>query len=196
MRDPVEVTVALDETSARELRRSWGWILAVGVALILLGFLLLNAYEIATLAWVYIYGWVLVIAGAAQLTYTFLARRWTGVFLHLLTGILDIVVGVLFVLKPDAGAEVLTLLLAAYFMVGGLFRIAASVLVWRRFPNAVWLLLTGAVALLLGLLIWQDWRESSKWVIGVFIGIKMLLNGWSLVMLSLTARNLPPPEAT
>jgi uncharacterized membrane protein HdeD (DUF308 family) len=60
-----------------------------------------------------------------------------------------------------------------------------------RYPHWSWVLLDGVVSLLLGVLIWRRWPVSALWVIGLFVGIEMLLNGWSLVMLSLTGRTLP-----
>jgi uncharacterized membrane protein HdeD (DUF308 family) len=50
------------------------------------------------------------------------------------------------------------------------------------------------VNLLLGIAVWRQWPLSGLWVIGLFVGIDMLLNGWSLVMLGLAAKNLPTSE--
>jgi uncharacterized membrane protein HdeD (DUF308 family) len=58
-------------------------------------------------------------------------------------------------------------------------------------------LLHGVVILLLGIAIWRQWPLSGLWVIGLFIGIDMVLNGWSLVMLGLAAKKIPEePTAT
>lgn len=35
---------------------------------------------------------------------------------------------------------------------------------------------------------------AGLWIIGLLVGIDMLLNGWSLVMLGLVAKNLPTSE--
>ena len=72
---------------------------------------------------------------------------------------------------------------------GGIFRILVAVTI--RFQNWVWLLLHGVVNVLLGIAIWRQWPLSGLWVIGLFVGIDMLLNGWSLVMLGLAAKKLP-----
>ncbi len=44
-------------------------------------------------------------------------------------------------------------------------------------------------------MIWRQWPLSGLWVIGLFVGIQMILNGWSLVMLSLAVKNLPEEVA-
>jgi uncharacterized membrane protein HdeD (DUF308 family) len=106
-----------------------------------------------------------------------------------LTGLLYFVAGMMIITNPGATAVTLTLLIAMLLIFGGIFRIALAVAV--RFHNGIWLLLHGAINLFLGISIWQNWPLSGLWVIGLFIGIDMMLNGWSLIMLGLTARNIP-----
>jgi uncharacterized membrane protein HdeD (DUF308 family) len=47
------------------------------------------------------------------------------------------------------------------------------------------------VDLILGVLILNRWPESSLWVIGLFIGIDLIINGWSWIALALDARTYP-----
>ena len=44
---------------------------------------------------------------------------------------------------------------------------------------------------LLGLSIWRSWPISGLWVIGLFIGIDLIVDGWTEVMLAVMARPLP-----
>ena len=90
--------------------------------------------------------------------------------------------------NPAAGATVLTLLIALFFLIAGAFRIIVALTM--RFPEWHWLLLNGAITLLLGLLIWKQWPSSALWVIGLFIGIELIFTGSAWVMLSLAARRL------
>ena len=93
------------------------------------------------------------------------------------------------VANPKATAVTLTLLIAVFLIFEGVFRIVTAISV--RYPNWSWMILQGAVSLLMGVMIWWQWPLSGVWVIGLFVGIQMILNGWSLVMLGLTAKNLP-----
>ena len=43
--------------------------------------------------------------------------------------------------------------------------------------------------LLLGLMIYKQWPASGLWVIGLFVGIEMLFNGWAWIMLALSLRS-------
>jgi uncharacterized membrane protein HdeD (DUF308 family) len=113
------------------------------------------------------------------------------VFIDLLTGILYVVVGFMMVANPGVAAVTLTLLIALFLMFGGIFRIVVALML--QFPHRGWLVLHGLINLLLGIGIWRQWPLSGLWVIGLFVGIDMVFNGWSLVMLGLAAKKLPQP---
>jgi uncharacterized membrane protein HdeD (DUF308 family) len=128
----------------------------------------------------------LLIAGIAELIYAVMVRNWKAFGLHLLSAALYLVVGLFMLEDPVRAAAVLTLLLTASFFVGGLFRIIFSLAL--RFPTWPWVLFNGVVDLILSAVILSGWPGSSLWVIGVFVGIDLLLHGWSWVILALTAR--------
>jgi uncharacterized membrane protein HdeD (DUF308 family) len=115
--------------------------------------------------------------------------RWGGFFLNLLMGIVDIVLGLFFLRHPAIGASVLTLLLAAAFLVGGVFRLVAAI--GLRFPNWGWTVVSGFITFLVGAILWAQWPWDSLTIPGLFIGIQLLFYGWSLVMLAMTARRHP-----
>jgi len=181
--------VQVDAGGTEELRRHWVVCVVLGIASVILGTVALGASGIVTLASVLFFGWMLVFGGAVQAVHAFWFRRWGGFFRHLLGGVLGIVVGGLLVARPLAGAESITLLLAAFFVVGGVFRIMAALAV--RFPSWGWTLMSGVVTLLLGIIIWKQWPISGLWVIGTFVGIDLIFDGWSLVMLGTTAHQQP-----
>lgn len=172
-----------------ELRRNWGWLLVLGIAMIVLGVVALGAPFILTLVTTLFFGWLLLLGGVIQIIHGFWARRWSGFFVHLVTGILATVVGLLIISNPAAGAISITLLLAAFFVAAGVARIAAALM--YRFSNWGWLLFVGLIDLLLGILIWAQWPVSGLWVIGLFVGIDLIFYGATWVMLALAARNLP-----
>ena len=177
----------------QELQKNWGWLLALGIISIILGILALGSSAFFTVVSMIFFGWILVIMGILQIVYSFWQRHWGGFFLHLVKGILAFVVGVIMIGNPAASALILTLMLAMFFMVAGLFRIITALSM--RFPSWGWLLFDGIIALLLGILLWAQWPLSGLWAIGMFIGIDLIFSGWSSVMLALAARQLPPRTA-
>jgi len=176
-------------TGIEEVRRNWGWFLALGIALIVLGVVALAAVGLTTIATVMFLGWLVLIGGVFEAVAAFWARQWSGFFLHLLVGVLYVVVGALMIGHPAAVAAGLTMLLAALFLTGGVFRIVAAVTL--RYPNWGWAVLDGAVSLILGGMIWAELPSSAIWVIGTFVGIILLFRGWAWVMFALAVRRLP-----
>ena len=175
---------------AGELRRNWGWFLALGIVLIVLGTIAIGSAFLMTIASVFFFGWLLIIGGVLEAIHAFWREKgWGGFFLDLLTGILYVVAGWMMVTNPKESALLLTLIIAMFLVFEGVFRIVAALT--ARYPHWGWVLFNGAISLLLGISIWRQWPYSGLWVIGLFIGIEMLLNGWSLVMLSLAGRKLP-----
>src|SRR5262249_44543739 len=165
------------------LRRIWWLLFALGLVSVIVGFLAISSAFIATLASVLFFGVLLMIAGVTEVIHAVLVRNWRGVALHLLAAALSLVVGFFILEHPVRAAEVLTLLIAASFFVGGVLRIVFSLTI--RFPSWGWVLLNGVVDLILGVLIWREWPESGLWVIGLFVGIDLLLHGWSWIFLAL-----------
>jgi uncharacterized membrane protein HdeD (DUF308 family) len=177
-----------------ELRKNWGWILALGVALIVLGAIALASPFIWSISSVLVLGWLLIIAGALQTAHGFWRRKWSGFFLDLLTGVLYLVLGFMFIDKPLEALLTVTLIIAAALMFVGIMRIVVAVS--SNFQHWIWLLLNGVISLVLGFMIWRGWPETSYFVVGLFIGIDMLFYGWALVMLALGVRSLPAPATT
>jgi len=171
---------------AKQLCSKWGSFLGVGIVLVLLGALALLSVFFTTLASVVLLGVILVGAGIAQFIHAFWAPEWKGFFVELFLGILSAVVGGLMVMNPVIGAIALTLMLASYFIASGLFRIATAL--FSHIEHWGWLLFNGIITLILGILLIMQWPMSSLWVLGTFIGIDLILSGWSNIFFSFTLR--------
>lgn len=173
----------------RDLRHKWGWLLAIGISMVILGAIALFITPAATLGTILVLGWLLVISGVVETIQAFRVRRWSGIFLHLIGGVLGVLVGLLIVTHPLAGALAMTLLFASFFTVIGLFRLVAAIRL--KFPHWGWAAFDGAVTLLLGLLLWMEWPVSGLWFIGFAVGISLLLRGWSYIMFAIAVRSVP-----
>lgn len=174
-------------SSLPSLRNRWGWFLGFGIFFILLGALAVLTANTATLASVIFLGSLLLAGGIIQLIYSPSISQWSGYFLSLLSGILYSVAGFLMIMHPTVSALTLTLLLAAFYIAGGIFRIITSASL--RFEHWGWALLSGLIKLGLGILIWLGWPDTGLWVLGLFIGIDLIFYGWFWVMISLAARH-------
>ena len=174
------------------LRGNWFWFVILGVALVVLGMVALGSVVIASLAAAAAIGVLLLLGGAAEVVGAFWCRGWSGFFLELLSGVLSIVVGLLFLRAPGGALAALTLLLACFLMVGGIFKVVAAV--GYRFAAWGWSLVGGIVDVILGVMLWQEWLASALWVIGLFVRINLMFRGFNWIALGLALRSLSRPE--
>jgi uncharacterized membrane protein HdeD (DUF308 family) len=177
------------ETPADEratLGRRWWLVLVLGLVSIFVGLVAISSTVLVTLASVKVFGVLLLIAGVTEVVHAIMVRNLKGFALHLLGAALYLFVGVFMLEDPLRAAAVLTLLLAANFLVAGFLRIVSALSV--QFAGWPWVLLNGVVDLILGGMIWSEWPGSSLWVIGLFLGIDLLFHGWSWVFMALTVR--------
>jgi uncharacterized membrane protein HdeD (DUF308 family) len=172
------------------LRKQWKSFLFMGILMIVLGFFAIGAATTVTIVSVALLGSLLLIGGIVQTVYSFWSRQWSGFFFSLLAGIIYSVTGFLLLMHPTAGALSLTLLLAAFYIIGGIFRIVGSIMM--RFEQWGWALLSGIIKLVLGVLIWTGWPATGLWIFGLFIGIDLIFYGWFWVLLALSAKKNAP----
>jgi uncharacterized membrane protein HdeD (DUF308 family) len=192
MTETPQPLVGLYGYSVADFQKNRGWFLALGILLIIGGTLAIIYDVAATMLSVLFFGWLLIIVGAIEAIQSFWQPRWGGFFLHLIVGILAVVVGFHLVSSPIQGALILTLIMAIYFMVIGIIRIITAIAM--RFPGWGWVLFSGIVTFILGILIKSQWPTTGLWVIGLFIGIDLIFSGWAYVMLSLAAGKTPPAQ--
>jgi uncharacterized membrane protein HdeD (DUF308 family) len=176
-------------TGIDEVRKHSTWFLVLGIALIVIGMIAIGSAVEATIISVMFLGWLLIIGGGFEVIHGFSRRPWSGFFINLLGGVLYFVAGLVMVTNPARAAVTLTLLIAIILIIAGLFRlfVAFSTPLHHR----GWLILNGAISVLLGAMIWDAWPVSGLWVIGLFIGIDMVFDGWTEIMLAMSVRRLP-----
>jgi uncharacterized membrane protein HdeD (DUF308 family) len=181
-----EIGIIHDFHEIDEVKNHWGCFFALGILLIILGCVAISSSILVTMFTIVVTGCILLAAGIVQIAHGFWARRWKGMFVPVLLGLLYGVTGVLCITNPAASAMSLTLLIGAFCFAGGLFRMISSL--FLRFSHWGWVFFNGLVTFVLGILIVSQWPVSGLWVIGLFIGVDILLAGISLTSLSLSAR--------
>lgn len=170
------------------LKKNWGWLLAVGILSILLGTIGLYMTFALTLATVVLFGALILAGGVLQLVQAFSCKGWKGVLGHVLIALLYIAAGILIIKDPVLASGVLTLVLAGILIAVGVIRITMGIQHRKAAAGWYWSVLSGIVSILLGGMILFEWPVSGLWVIGLFVAIELILNGWSYVFVALGAR--------
>ena len=172
-----------------QVRKSWGWFLVFGILLTVLGVVCVGKAQTATTFSILTLGWVLMISGVVWLVNSFYAFSWQGFFMYLLNALIRGATGYLLIRHPDAGAQGVTMVLAALLIVGGLFRgIGASVI---QFPRWGWTVFSGVVSFGLGVYLLATWPMASTYFVGMVIGIDLIFDGASLVGFASAIQSLP-----
>jgi uncharacterized membrane protein HdeD (DUF308 family) len=177
------------------LRTKWRWLLALGIALLVLGTLGLLMSFAMTLATVMLFSALLILGGGFQLIGAFQFAGWKSRAAHIAMSLLYIVAGTLIYADPILASVAFTLLLAASLVAVGALRVV-SALHLRGVTGWGWSMLAGLVTVLLGAMIAAQWPASGYWVIGLFVAIEMIMNGWSCVLIALAARRAAQPGTT
>lgn len=167
-------------------KKYWGWFVALGALLMILGALAIGYAGWATEFTVIFLGVLLTIAGILQIISSLYTKKWSGYSHSVLLAIFYVIAGILCVFKPVQSAEAITLLIAVLLLIGGSFRLFNAL--HYRFEYWGFVVLNGVISIALALLILVQWPSSSFWVIGLFVGIDLMLIGGSWVLLSLAAK--------
>ncbi len=171
------------------IRGKWMWLVALGIALIVLGTILLGSPVVATLATVTALGVLILIGGGMEVVGAFWCQEWSGFFIALLSGILGVVVGLMLLGNPIQGGITLTILLASFLFMGGIIKAVAALA--HRFGGWGWLLLSGVIDVVLGVMIWRELPMSGLVIIGVLVGISLIFRGVSWLMVGFALKRLP-----
>ena len=167
--------------------RSTFWSIFLGVLLLIAGLIAIALPPIAGIAASVFFGWLLLIAGIAHLVYAWSERGAGAVIWQVLIGVVYVIAALYMLVLPLAGMVTLTLVLAFYIVVSGIFELVVFARL-RLLRGAVWFLVDGLVSLLLAGLIFFHWPWSSLWFIGTLVGISLLLSGIARITVPLSLR--------
>jgi uncharacterized membrane protein HdeD (DUF308 family) len=175
------------DNAIRQTRAKWGWFVALGVVLLILGGIAFGNLFIATVASVYVVGWLMLMAGVVEIVHAFGVRTWSRFFYWLLSGLLYAIAGFFAFDNPVLASTVLTFLLAVALIASGVLR------AWvgyshRPEPGWGWVVAGGVITAIAGLIIAIGWPVNSLWVLGLFLAIDLIFRGWTFIALGLALR--------
>jgi uncharacterized membrane protein HdeD (DUF308 family) len=178
-----------------DLKKNWGWLLALGILSVLLGTAGLGMTFGLTLASVQLFGILLLAGGVFQFFDAFKCKGWKGTIWHVLIALLYVAAGILMLVDPLLVSATLTLAIAWILIAVGIMR---GIMAFQLRPASgwYWALISAIVSIALGSMIIAQWPASGLWVIGLFVAIELILNGWSYVFVALAARKAGTVDAT
>jgi uncharacterized membrane protein HdeD (DUF308 family) len=181
-----DIDAALAEAK-RQITDNWGWFLTLGIVLIVAGVAAIAFPLLSTIATKIALGWIFLVAGALLVVHAFSIQQWRGFILGLLVGALYVVAGGWLAFFPFTGIITLTILLAALFLAEGVLEVIMAVRV-RPHEGWVWLLLSGLIAVAVGVMIAAELPSSAAWALGLLAGINLISTGWGFVFLAIVGK--------
>ncbi len=176
----------VDQEMLSAIKKHAGLGMFLGILIAIAGVLAIASPLVAGLSVTVVVGILLIFTGVSRMFLAFRLSLGRGVLMFLL-GVLTLVAGGYLVSRPGAGLATLTLFLAAYLVVDGVFEI-----IWafklRPIKGWGWTLFSGIAALVLGIMIWRQFPVSGAWAVGTLTGIHMIFGGMSITSVCGAAR--------
>ena len=185
---------SLDATSSamrealQETVRKNSLLFLVQAALMIMAGLAAFAYPLlSSVALAVFLGWMLIIAGVVQVISLIGMRKVPNFWLQLISAVLAVVIGSLFVRNPGAGVSNLKLLLIVFFMVEGISKVVFSLSV-RLLPMWGWVLASGVLGVLIAFYLLGN-STLSLVTLGLFIGMQLISEGVAIGSMAWRAGN-------
>lgn len=160
--------------------KRWGWFLLLGVVFVALGAVAMGDLFYATIAAVFYIGVLMTVAGVLQVLHAFRVWTWGGFFLWLVSGLLYAVAGVCAFANPALASVILTLLLAVLTLSSGTLRLLIGICA-RPTQGWGWIIASGVVTALAGLIFLVGWPVNSIWLLGLLLAIDLMFQGMTLI---------------
>ena len=125
-------------------------------------------------------GILLLVAGVMRTTFAWIATSWGSMFRRFTTGVLAIVAGGVMIFQPETGLDVITMVAMVFFIADGVTQILISL----RLPpgtERIWVITSGVLSSLLGVLIWRQWPVSGEIAVGILAGVKLIMDGIAMI---------------
>ena len=155
---------------------------ALGVLLIVLGACAMIVPMVATVIVIRLLGWVLIFAAIAQFVAAIETRGESGTVLRLLLAVLYAVAGGMLLHRPVSVAIAAAAIIAILLIADGLIELGLAFRLRGSTADRGWLISGGILSIVLGVLIWRGFPLSAIWILGLFVGIRLVFKGIDLTM--------------
>ena len=184
---PDAAAQALSEAVRDTIHRHATLFLFQGVLMVLLGIVAVLHPWVATVAVTLFLGWLLVISGLVQAMTLIGGGKVPHFWLQLISAVLFVVVGFLFIRHLTVGVATLVLLMIVFFMVEGLAKIMLSLTV-RPLRNWGWVLASGVLGVLIALWLVAN-PGMSVMFLGILFGVQLIAEGVAIGAIAWQARH-------
>ena len=173
------------------IKKGSNWLLVIGIVMVVLGMIGLSMQIALTITSLIFFGFLTIFAGVVQFVKIFSDEEAHDKAWDIVLALAYLVAGFMMIQYPAASAAWFTIFIAFVLVITGIARL----LIASRMKNnnvKGWglVIFGGLVSILLGGIIFASWPVSGLWVIGMFIAIELLMQGFTLILAALAVRSL------
>ena len=179
----------IEGTKANAVKKGGGFFVMLGILALILGFISMGAPMITGLAVTILIGSLLLVNGIMQVVHGFKVHGAGPKWLTVVVGVLTVIAGVIILRCPVSALATITLILAMFFVIEGIFTAVAAFQL-KPGPGWGWLLFNGLVSVVLGFLIWRQWPVSGAWALGVLVGVRIFMSGFGMIFVGSATRQV------
>jgi len=183
----VENEAAPDQV-AGGIRKNSGWLLFMGILLLILGIVGMGMAGMLTVASIFYFGFLAAAGGVLLLIDAVKAEGWKSKIWEILIALLYLAAALVMINNPGASAVWFTFFIAAFLLASGIFRIIIGFQIRSEVKNWGWTVFGGVASVVLAAMIFAQWPYSGLWVIGMFLAIEMIMQGMSMITIAMAAR--------
>lgn len=160
-----------------------------GIFVILLGILSIAIPWLTGLGVTMTLGIILIATGIAQFFYVFKSDSFGSGALRFIFSLLAAVTGIAILVMPGEGLAGITLFLAAWFIVDGVWSLISGIR-WRPFEGWGMMVFSGITSIVLGGLVYYQFPTSSIWLLGMLIGVRLIFAGWAMIAMAAVSEKI------
>lgn len=173
---------------------NWLLWLIIGIIPAMGGILaLLNPFA-ATITAQTLAGWFFLVTGVVEIFAAFQRKGWGQRIWALVLALAFVGLGVTLLYNPLAGILSLTLVAALMFLANGIAKVFFAFSV--RSTASFWpILVSGALSVVLALMVFSNFPQSARVLLGVLLGVELLSSGAALIAFAIHIRKNEPQLA-
>jgi uncharacterized membrane protein HdeD (DUF308 family) len=189
------MNIKTESTKVERLINYPEWFMLRGLVMLVLGVLLLmfsmlvpNVEMLGVQSsWILFCSILILIAGVLRAIDAYISDRVALKVMNMQSSIIDLVCGFVILTSLGKTALTLSLIVAAYLMIQGLFRLGFIYL--SEIPNPHSARIGGIVSVLLGMMVWLQWPFNGLWFLSFALSTEIANRGWALIFYARSVRN-------
>jgi uncharacterized membrane protein HdeD (DUF308 family) len=175
------------------VRDKWGWILALGVTLVLCGLMAITLPTLTETTVSTTLGGALIVIGVVKIVETFKLKEWGSFQWQMIPGVVEVAGGIMIYASPSKWAVAVSLLAAIVFAVQGVAQVGLAFKV-RPQPGWTWLMAAGVVALSASaVLVMKFPHIMREYPPSTIAGISLFIAGFAYIVIAFVVRRSGKP---